>query len=125
MQLEIICAAEYIAVDWRRENQTDAQQIARYGKLAYRKASRLTKYLCLLQFDIAFGRVVDSKNSSYPIGTRVCGHFGWRTHTLVEHFDAIRICPADDDDTTATLMLGSCGEPGYASIPLHSICQYE
>lgn len=27
-------------------------------------------------------RVIDSRNKNIPIGTYVCGQFGWRTHTI-------------------------------------------
>lgn len=35
------------------------------------------------QFSYQVGEVIESKNSDYPVGTRIVSHRGWRTHSII------------------------------------------
>ncbi|XP_076618704.1 prostaglandin reductase 1 isoform X1 [Colletes latitarsis] len=65
-------------------------------------------------------KIIDSKNSNFPIGKRIVGYFGWRTHTVVnlQEFsdkDAVLQKPyllPDLGDLSPSLGLGVLGMPG-------------
>lgn len=61
-------------------------------------------------------KVVESKNVKYPIGTKIFGQFGWRTHTLynpnkVENEQQPYVLP-DLGSLPSSLGLGVLGMPG-------------
>lgn len=64
-------------------------------------------------------RVIESKNPTYPIGSYIYGHFGWRTLTLVKNPDDSKIHPIKPypcPELTGypkSFALGCCGRPGY------------
>ncbi|XP_015179974.1 PREDICTED: prostaglandin reductase 1-like [Polistes dominula] len=81
----------------------------------------------MLQFPLGFtmiggqvGKIIESKNSDYPVGKRIFGYFGWRTHTIFnprapEKFKTIDQEPyllPDIGDLSPSLGLGILGMPG-------------
>nr|XP_033338472.1 prostaglandin reductase 1-like [Megalopta genalis] len=65
-------------------------------------------------------KILESKNSEYPVGKRVVGYFGWRTHTIVnpKNFsdtDMLNQKPLllpDIGNLSPSLCLGALGMPG-------------
>ncbi|GAB1862134.1 Prostaglandin reductase 1 [Camponotus japonicus] len=78
-------------------------------------------------------KIVESKNPNYPVGRRLVGHFGWRTHTIinpkVEESKSEEINPRpyflpDIGDLPPSLALGALGMPGNtAYFGLMEICK--
>ncbi|XP_050453463.1 prostaglandin reductase 1-like [Cataglyphis hispanica] len=77
-------------------------------------------------------KIVESRNPNYPIGKRVVGNLGWRTHTIVnpkinEKDDMMKQRPyilPDIDDLPPSLGLGVLGMPGNtAYFGLMEICK--
>lgn len=62
-------------------------------------------------------RIIESKNSSYPVGKIVVGHFGWRTHTIVSSSNnqQVRFLP-EIDSLPLSLGLGVLGMPGVCAL---------
>ena len=67
------------------------------------------------------GKIVESKNSKWPVGKRVVGNFGWVTHAVFnpnhepDSNQALRNKPymlPDLGDLPASLALGMLGMPG-------------
>lgn len=64
-------------------------------------------------------RVLETKNADFPVGTWVMGHFGWRTHTVVNPENA-KFCNQkpymyalpDFGQLPISLGLGVCGRVG-------------
>lgn len=65
-------------------------------------------------------KIVESRNPDYPVGKKVVGYFGWRTHTIVnpniDEDDKMvlrlpHILP-DIGDLPSSLGLGVLGMPG-------------
>lgn len=65
-------------------------------------------------------KILESKNPEFPVGKKIFGYFGWRTHTIVDmkNLDAIttmkftpHILP-DIGDLPLSLGLGALGMPG-------------
>ncbi|CAG9786835.1 unnamed protein product [Diatraea saccharalis] len=76
-------------------------------------------------------KIIESKNSAYPVGTWVMGHFGWRTYTVV-HPDDEKFCAQkpflyalpDFESLPVSLGLGVCGRVGNtAYFGLTEICK--
>jgi prostaglandin reductase 1 len=61
---EFLCEAEWISID----------PYTRIFMAMYPLGSVLTSS--------QVARVTESRHPDYPVGTHVCGHFGWRTHTI-------------------------------------------
>jgi len=66
-------------------------------------------------------KIVESKNPNYPVGRRLVGHFGWRTHTIINpkveesKSEEIILPPyflPDIGDLSPSLALGALGMPG-------------
>ncbi len=69
-------------------------------------------------------RVISTKDSDYPIGSEWIGHFGWRTHTVVNpkktgsvFMTPGRVAPLPSlGNLPKSLALGALGMPGYATL---------
>lgn len=68
---------------------------------------------------LSLSRVIESKNPSYPVGSYIYGHFGWRSLTLVTALDDSKVhpikpypCP-DLGKHPRSYALGCCGRVGY------------
>lgn len=67
----------------------------------------------------SYFRITESKNSEYPVGTWVMGHFGWRTHTITKPENE-KFCKQkpymyklpDFGDLPISLAVGMCGRVG-------------
>lgn len=65
-------------------------------------------------------KIVESRNPNYPVGKRVVGYLGWRTHTIInpktiDQNDKLMKPPyilRDIDDLPLSLALGVLGMPG-------------
>ncbi|XP_011643514.1 prostaglandin reductase 1-like [Pogonomyrmex barbatus] len=64
-------------------------------------------------------KIIESKNPDFPVGKRVMGHLGWRTHTIVnpksfkdETFQNIPYIVPDMGDLPSSLAIGVLGMPG-------------
>ncbi|XP_043285871.1 prostaglandin reductase 1-like [Venturia canescens] len=64
-------------------------------------------------------KIIESKNSEYPVGKSIVGYFGWRTHTIVnveqEDGSPLQQKPyiiPEFGDLPASLALGVLGMPG-------------
>ncbi|KAL6433184.1 hypothetical protein ACFW04_006424 [Cataglyphis niger] len=77
-------------------------------------------------------KIVESRNPNYPVGKRVVGNLGWRTHTIVnpkinEEDDMMKQRPyilPDIGDLPPSLGLGVLGMPGNtAYFGLMEICK--
>lgn len=66
------------------------------------------------------GKIIESKNPEFPVGKRILGYLGWRTHTIVnpQNFpggDLVNQKPIllpDIGDVSPSLCLGVLGMPG-------------
>lgn len=76
-------------------------------------------------------KVIESRNSEYPVGSWVMGHFGWRTHTITKPENE-KFCGQkpylyklpDFGDLPVSLALGVCGRVGNtAYFGFTEICQ--
>ncbi|KOX69991.1 Prostaglandin reductase 1 [Melipona quadrifasciata] len=74
--------------------------------------------------------IIESKNTEFPVGKRIVGHLGWRTHTIVnphssEHdFLGIKPMLIPDIDLSPSLYLGVLHMPGStAYFGLLDICR--
>lgn len=70
----------------------------------------LPSLLSLFSF---FCRVVQSKNTAFPVGTCVVAHCGWRTHTVCDGTPLTPILPNWPEDVSLSLALGTIGMPGW------------
>lgn len=77
-------------------------------------------------------KIVESRNPNYPVGKRVVGYLGWRTHTIInpktiDQNDKLMKPPyilRDIDDLPLSLALGVLGMPGNtAYFGLMEICK--
>lgn len=64
-----------------------------------------------------FFRIIESKNSSFPVGKIVVGNFGWQTHTIVSNSNnqQVRLLP-EIDSLPLSLALGVLGMPGVCAL---------
>ena len=69
----------------------------------------LPSMLLLVSF---FRRVVQSKNTAFPVGTHVVARCGWRTHTVCDGTPLTLILPNWPEDVSLSLALGTIGMPG-------------
>ncbi|XP_003701327.1 prostaglandin reductase 1 [Megachile rotundata] len=75
-------------------------------------------------------KIIESKNSDFPVGRKILGYFGWRTHTIVtqqmlNESDSVLTKPAllPKIDLSSSLFLGVLGMPGStAYFGLFEIC---
>ncbi|CAD6230530.1 GSCOCG00006804001-RA-CDS [Cotesia congregata] len=111
---EILVEAEYLSVD-------------PYMRL-YIKQAPLNSTMIGTQIAI----IVESKNANYPVGKRIVGHLGWRTHTIInmKDFDEdslLELKPEllpDTGDLPISLGLGVLGLIGHtAYFGLMEICK--
>ena len=63
-------------------------------------------------------KIIESKNSDFPVDKRVVGYLGWRSHTIVKinnsglaPWEKIELIP-DFGDLSPSLALGVLGMPG-------------
>jgi len=98
---ELICEAEYLSVD-------------PYMRLYVNRLPSLPAPMIGTQV----AKVIESKNSSYPVGSYIYGHFGWRSRTLVTDLDDPKVhpikpypCP-DLGKHPISYALGCCGRVG-------------
>ncbi|KAK9297154.1 hypothetical protein QLX08_009030 [Tetragonisca angustula] len=76
-------------------------------------------------------KIIESKNTEFPVGKRIIGHLGWRTHTIVNpyssEYDFLGIKPAlvpDIKDLSPSLHLGVLGMTGSSAyFGLLDICK--
>ncbi|XP_039753538.1 prostaglandin reductase 1-like [Pararge aegeria] len=110
---EILTEAEYLSVD------------------PYMRAYMIGYKLPTDMIGGQVAKVIDSKDKNIPIGTYVCGAFGWRTHTIINGESAlnksldlpITVLP-DLNPYPVSLALGILGMPGNtAYFGLKEICQ--
>lgn len=96
----------------------------------YQRMKLGTKFPCDM-IGSQVSKVIESKNTEYPVGSWVMGHFGWRTHTNVNP-EFGKICPQkpylyklpDFGDLPISLALGMCGRVGNtAYFGFKEICQ--
>jgi len=63
-------------------------------------------------------KIIESKNPDFPVGKRIVGNFGWRTHTVVNPkaedvtFQHAPYILPDIGDLPPSLALGVLGMPG-------------
>jgi len=63
-------------------------------------------------------KIVESKNPAFPVGKRIVGNLGWRTHTIInskisdQFFKQNPYLLPDIDDLPPSLGLGMLGMPG-------------
>ncbi|XP_066585205.1 prostaglandin reductase 1-like [Prorops nasuta] len=77
------------------------------------------------------GKILESKNPDYPVGKKVMGYFGWRTHTVVSpngvELNLLKQKPyilPDIGNLSSSLCLGVLGMPGNtAYFGFLEICQ--
>lgn len=74
--------------------------------------------------------MIESKNLTYPVGSYIYGHFGWRTHTLVSDPTDNKTYPflpypcPDLGSNPRSYALGCCGRPGNSAyFGLLEICK--
>lgn len=114
MSVEILLEAEYLSVDpYMRP------YVARYPAGITMIGAQVAK-------------VIESKNPDYPVGKKLVGYFGWRTHTIfnpkkpkenVGPVDRIDVLP-EMGNLPASLGLGILGMPGNtAYFGLLEICK--
>ncbi|CAL1543089.1 unnamed protein product [Lymnaea stagnalis] len=65
-------------------------------------------------------RILDSKASGFPVGSLVCVHAGWRSHTVVNvtvprSFGTQVELIEDDSEINPSLWLGAAGMPGVTA----------
>lgn len=76
-------------------------------------------------------KVTESKNATYPVGSYIYGHFGWRTRTLVTDLTDKKVhpilpypCPDLGLALPRSYALGCCGRPGNSAyFGLLEICK--
>ncbi|XP_018057670.1 PREDICTED: prostaglandin reductase 1-like [Atta colombica] len=75
-------------------------------------------------------KIVESKNPAFPVGKRIVGNLGWRTHTIIDpkisdqFFKQNPYLLPDIDDLPPSLGLGMLGMPGNtAYFGLLEICK--
>uniref|UniRef100_A0A2C9M3K2 15-oxoprostaglandin 13-reductase n=1 Tax=Biomphalaria glabrata TaxID=6526 RepID=A0A2C9M3K2_BIOGL len=64
------------------------------------------------------GRVLDSKSAEYPVGSLVCVHAGWRSHSVINvtkprSYGTKVVKIVDVSGVSPSLWLGAAGMPGY------------
>ncbi|KAG7461977.1 hypothetical protein MATL_G00196790 [Megalops atlanticus] len=69
-------------------------------------------------------KVIQSNNSSYPVGSYVVARSGWRTHTVCDGAELVRLLSDWPKDCPMSLALGSIGMPGLTALyGLEEVCQ--
>lgn len=101
---ELICEAEYLSVD-------------PYMRVY---VSRIASFPAPM-IGTQVAKVIESKNPSYPVGSYIYGHFGWRSLTLVTSLDDSKVhpikpypCP-DLGKHPRSYALGCCGRVGNSA----------
>lgn len=73
-----------------------------------------------VMFGLQLGKIVVSKNSQFPVGERIRGWYGWRTHTIIDPknlqkhefmSEKPRVLP-DYGEFSPSIGLGILGMPG-------------
>ncbi|KAJ6640785.1 Prostaglandin reductase 1 [Pseudolycoriella hygida] len=101
---ELICEAEYLSVD-------------PYMRVYVSRIPSLPSPMIGTQV----AKVIESKNATYPVGSYIYGHFGWRSRTLVTALDDPKVhpikpypCP-DLGKHPISYALGCCGRVGNSA----------
>ncbi|XP_055883737.1 prostaglandin reductase 1-like isoform X2 [Biomphalaria glabrata] len=74
------------------------------------------------------GRVLDSKSAEYPVGSLVCVHAGWRSHSVINvtkprSYGTKVVKIVDVSGVSPSLWLGAAGMPGVtAFMAFHNKC---
>ncbi|XP_066537318.1 prostaglandin reductase 1-like [Hoplias malabaricus] len=61
-------------------------------------------------------KVIQSKNSAFPVGCHVVGRCGWRTHTVSDGTGLTRVLNDWPQDVPLSLALGGLGMPGLTAL---------
>lgn len=61
-------------------------------------------------------KVIQSKNSAFPVGSHVFSRDGWRTHSLNNGKELVPIMPDWPQDVSLSLALGAIGMPGLTAL---------
>lgn len=61
-------------------------------------------------------KVIQSKNSAFPVGSHVVGRCGWRTHTVCDGTDLTPVMSDWPKDVPMSLALGAIGMPGLTAL---------
>ncbi|XP_077355617.1 prostaglandin reductase 1-like isoform X2 [Festucalex cinctus] len=61
-------------------------------------------------------KVVQSKNTAFPVGAHVVGRGGWRTHTVSDGSDLVPVMTEWPRDVSLSLALGTVGMPGLTAL---------
>lgn len=72
----------------------------------------LQKNITFLYKNIITCRIIESKNSQYPVGKHVLGDFGWRTYTISNGKDKDATLLPEMGNLPLSLGIGVLGMPG-------------
>ncbi|XP_074555520.1 prostaglandin reductase 1 [Halichoeres trimaculatus] len=61
-------------------------------------------------------KVIQSKNSAFPVGSHVVSRDGWRTHSLNNGKELVPVMPDWPQDVSMSLALGAIGMPGLTAV---------
>ncbi|XP_076148126.1 prostaglandin reductase 1-like isoform X1 [Alosa pseudoharengus] len=61
-------------------------------------------------------KVIQSKNSAFPVGCHVFSQCGWRTHSVSDGTDLTRVLSDWPQDVPLSLALGAIGMPGLTAL---------
>lgn len=61
-------------------------------------------------------KVIQSKNSAFPVGSHVVSRDGWRTHSLNNGKELVPVLPDWPQDVSMSLALGAIGMPGLTAL---------
>ncbi|KAL1271580.1 hypothetical protein QQF64_030596 [Cirrhinus molitorella] len=68
-------------------------------------------------------KVIQSNNPSFPVGCHVVGRCGWRTHTMSDGSDLIKVLDDWPQDVSLSHALGAIGMPGLTALyGLEEVC---
>ncbi|XP_037045199.1 prostaglandin reductase 1-like [Bradysia coprophila] len=101
---ELICEAEYLSVD-------------PYMRVYVSRIPSIPATMIGTQV----AKVIESKNPSYPVGSYIYGHFGWRSRTLVTALDDPKVHPIKPypcpnlGTHPRSYALGCCGRVGNSA----------
>jgi prostaglandin reductase 1 len=104
---EFLCKAEYLSVD-------------PYQRLF---AAQNPVGATIVGYQVA--EIIESKDPNFPVGKRVVGHFGWRTHTIAKAGDeAMPYLVPDMNGIPLSACVGLFGLPGMtAYFGTNNCCQ--
>ncbi|XP_047433536.1 prostaglandin reductase 1 [Mugil cephalus] len=81
---------------------------------------RVFSKLFMKEGDVMIGaqvaKVIESKNSAFPVGSHVVSDCGWRTHTISEGKGLLPVMADWPKDVSLSLALGTIGMPGLTAV---------